>query len=186
MALDKYADRVFIAGLKRTRLARYMLPKNNTRLLPLMTQKIISGLSFDPLDGSSLIDVNFCTGSIIGIYPGNVLERGTKMVAAMYFLYGPLTSLTLTTGKGVHEFVLDENGDFFLKHRDIKIPEGRFMHLEQKKKSITSHMPSGLSISSMKGINFASVVVLSPTFTRYSIRAGYLRIQHLKERKKEN
>jgi fructose-1,6-bisphosphatase I len=134
MALDKYADRVFIAGLKRTRLARYIATEEQHQIITVDNAKNNFGVVIDPLDGSSLIDVNFCTGSIIGIYPGNVLEKGTKMVAAMYFLYGPLTSLTLTTGKGVHEFVLDENGDFFLKHRDIKIPEGKIYAPGAKRK----------------------------------------------------
>ena len=125
MALDKYADRVFISGLKRTRLAHYIATEEQHQIIEVENPKNNFGVVIDPLDGSSLIDVNFCTGSIIGIYPGNVLEKGAKMVAAMYFLYGPLTSLTLTTGKGVHEFVLDDNGEFFLKHRDIKIPEGK-------------------------------------------------------------
>jgi fructose-1,6-bisphosphatase I len=134
MALDKYADRVFISGLKRTRLARYIATEEQHQIITVDNAKNNFGVVIDPLDGSSLIDVNFCTGSIIGIYPGNVLEKGSKMVAAMYFLYGPLTSLTLTTGKGVHEFVLDENGDFFLKHRDIKIPEGKIYAPGAKRK----------------------------------------------------
>jgi fructose-1,6-bisphosphatase I len=134
MALDKYADRVFISGLKRTRLARYIATEEQHQIITVDDAKNNFGVVIDPLDGSSLIDVNFCTGSIIGIYPGNVLEKGAKMVAAMYFLYGPLTSLTLTTGKGVHEFVLDENGDFFLKHQDIKIPEGKIYAPGAKRK----------------------------------------------------
>jgi fructose-1,6-bisphosphatase I len=138
MALDKYADRVFIAGLKRTRLARYIATEEQHQIITVDDAKNNFGVVIDPLDGSSLIDVNFCTGSIIGIYPGNVLEKGSKMVAAMYFLYGPLTSLTLTTGNGVHEFVLDENGDFFLKHRDIKIPEGKIYAPGAKRKEYHS------------------------------------------------
>ncbi len=134
MALDKYADRVFISGLKRTRLARYIATEEQHQIITVDDAKNNFGVVIDPLDGSSLIDVNFCTGSIIGIYPGNVLEKGAKMVAAMYFLYGPLTSLTLTTGKGVHEFVLDENGEFFLKHRDIKIPNGKIYAPGAKRK----------------------------------------------------
>jgi fructose-1,6-bisphosphatase I len=134
MALDKYADRVFISGLKRMGLARYIATEEQHQIITVDDAKNNFGVVIDPLDGSSLIDVNFCTGSIIGIYPGNVLEKGSKMVAAMYFLYGPLTSLTLTTGKGVHEFVLDENGDFFLKHRDIKIPEGKIYAPGAKRK----------------------------------------------------
>ena len=138
MALDKYADRVFISGLKRTRLARYIATEEQHQIITVDDAKNNFGVVIDPLDGSSLIDVNFCTGSIIGIYPGNVLEKGAKMVAAMYFLYGPLTSLTLTTGNGVHEFVLDENGDFFLKHRDIKIPEGKIYAPGAKRKEYPS------------------------------------------------
>jgi fructose-1,6-bisphosphatase I len=134
MALDKYADRVFISGLKRTRLARYIATEEQHQIITVDDPKNNFGVVIDPLDGSSLIDVNFCTGSIIGIYPGNVLEKGAKMVAAMYFLYGPLTSLTITTGKGVHEFVLDENGEFFLKHRDIKIPDGKIYAPGAKRK----------------------------------------------------
>ena len=140
MALDKYADRVFISGLKRTRLARYIATEEQHQIITVDNAKNNFGVVIDPLDGSSLIDVNFCTGSIIGIYPGNVLEKGSKMVAAMYILYGPLTSLTLTTGKGVHEFVLDENGDFFLKQRDIKIPDGKIYAPGAKKKDyLRSH-----------------------------------------------
>jgi fructose-1,6-bisphosphatase I len=134
MALDKYADRVFISGLKRTRLARYIATEEQHQIITIDDPKNNFGVVIDPLDGSSLIDVNFCTGSIIGIYPGNVLEKGAKMIAAMYFLYGPLTSLTITTGKGVHEFVLDENGEFFLKHRDIRIPEGKIYAPGAKRK----------------------------------------------------
>jgi len=125
MALDTYADRVFVSGLKRTRLVRYIATEEQHRIIEVKDPKNNFGVVIDPLDGSSLIDVNFCTGSIIGIYPGNVLNKGATMVAALYFLYGPLTTLTLTTGKGVHEFILDDTGDFFLKHRDIKIPEGK-------------------------------------------------------------
>jgi fructose-1,6-bisphosphatase I len=134
MALDKYADRVFVSGLKRTRLVRYIATEEQHKIIEVDDPKNNFGIVIDPLDGSSLIDVNFCTGSIIGIYPGNVLEKGAKMVAAMYFLYGPLTTLTLTTGKGVHEFVLDDTGEFFLKHRDIKIPEGKIYAPGAKRK----------------------------------------------------
>ena len=125
MALDKYADRIFISGLQETRLARYVATEEQEQIIEIDHPKNNFGVVIDPLDGSSLIDVNLCTGSIIGIYPGHVLEKGEKMVAALYILYGPLTVLTFTTGKGVHEFVLDDTGEFVLKDRDIKIPEGK-------------------------------------------------------------
>jgi len=125
MALDKYADKIFISGLQETRLARYVATEEQEQIIEIDHPKYNFGVVIDPLDGSSLIDVNLCTGSIIGIYPGHVLEKGVKMVAALYILYGPLTVLTFTVGKGVHEFVLDDTGEFVLKDKDIKIPEGK-------------------------------------------------------------
>lgn len=125
MALDKYADGVFVSGLKKSRLVRYIATEEQDQLIEVDAPKNNFGVVIDPLDGSSLIDVNLCVGSIIGIYPGHVLTAGAKMVAALYILYGPLTLLTFTTGKGVHEFVLDETGEFVLKDQDIKMPDGK-------------------------------------------------------------
>lgn len=125
MALDKYADSVFISGLEKTGLARYIATEEQDSIIEIDNPKYNFGVVIDPLDGSSLIDVNLCVGSIIGIYPGHILEKGSTMVAALYFLYGPLTLMTFTTGKGVHEFVLDDSGEFILKEEDIRIPEGK-------------------------------------------------------------
>ncbi|MDD5143680.1 class 1 fructose-bisphosphatase [Methanoregula sp.] len=123
--LDKYADSVFVDGIRESRLARYVATEEQETIVEVKDPKAQFGVVIDPLDGSSLIDVNLCVGTIIGIYPGHVLAKGSTMVAAMYLLYGPLTSLTYTTGKGVHEFVLDESGEFILRQRDLKIPEGK-------------------------------------------------------------
>ena len=123
--LDKYADDVFIDALKKSRLVRYIATEEQDRIIEVKDAKNNFGVVIDPLDGSSLIDVNLCVGSIIGIYPGHVLEKGTKMIAALYILYGPLTLLTYTTGNGVHEFVKTETGEFVLRHKDIRIPEGK-------------------------------------------------------------
>lgn len=123
--LDKYADDVFVEGIRSSRLARYVATEEQETIVEVDNPKAQFGVVIDPLDGSSLIDVNLCVGTIIGIYPGHVLAKGSEMVAAMYLLYGPLTSLTYTTGKGVHEFVLDESGEFILRQRDLKIPEGK-------------------------------------------------------------
>ncbi|MDD1689785.1 MAG: fructose-1,6-bisphosphatase [Methanoregula sp.] len=125
MPLDKYADAVFIDGLKKSRLARYVATEEQEQVVEIANPKAGFGVVIDPLDGSSLIDVNLCVGTIIGIYPGHVLEKGSAMVAAMYMLYGPLTSLTFTTGKGVHEFAMDDAGEFVLRQRDLRIPEGK-------------------------------------------------------------
>jgi len=123
--LDKYADSVFVDGIRESRLARYVATEEQESIVEVKDPKAQFGVVIDPLDGSSLIDVNLCVGTIIGIYPGHVLAKGSTMVAAMYLLYGPLTSLTYTTGKGVHEFILDESGEFVLRQKDLKIPEGK-------------------------------------------------------------
>lgn len=90
-------------------------------------------LTFDPLDGSSNIDVNVSVGTIFSILrmaaaDGDATERdflkpGTEQVAAGYALYGPSTMMVLTTGKGVNGFTLDQNlGEFILTHADMTIP----------------------------------------------------------------
>ena len=138
MALDKYADEVFISGLKKTRLVRYIATEEQDQIIEVHNPKNNFGVVIDPLDGSSLIDVNLCVGSIIGIYPGHILEKGITMVAALYILYGPLTTLTFTTGKGVHEFVMNDAGEFVLRHKDLRIP-GR--------EDLCARCPAGRTIS---------------------------------------
>jgi fructose-1,6-bisphosphatase I/sedoheptulose-1,7-bisphosphatase len=87
---------------------------------------------FDPLDGSSNIDVNVSVGSIFSVLrcPEGVaepterdfLQPGTQQVCAGYAIYGPSTMLVLTTGRGVNGFTLDrEIGEFMLTHPDITI-----------------------------------------------------------------
>lgn len=91
-------------------------------------------LVFDPLDGSSNIDVNVAVGSIFSVLraprPGvaaavaDFLQPGSEQVCAGYAIYGPSTVLVLTVGTGVHAFTLDpELGEFLLTHRDMRIPE---------------------------------------------------------------
>ncbi len=125
MALDKWADDVLVNSLKKSRLVRFIATEEQPNIIEVDKPKNEFGVVIDPLDGSSLIDVNLTVGTIIGIYPGNVLEKGANIIAAMYILYGPLTMLTLTTGNGVHEFVMDEKGAFNLREKDIKIPDGK-------------------------------------------------------------
>ena len=90
-------------------------------------------LVFDPLDGSSNIDVNLSVGSIFSILrcpPGVVdpkaedfLQPGTEQVCGGFALYGPSTMLVLTTGNGVNGFTLDQNvGEFILTHPGMTIP----------------------------------------------------------------
>jgi fructose-1,6-bisphosphatase I/sedoheptulose-1,7-bisphosphatase len=95
-------------------------------------------LVFDPLDGSSNIDVNVTVGSIFSILrapqevidsgrdvvEADFLQPGTQQLAAGYALYGPTTMLVLTVGNGVAGFTLDPNlGQFMLTHPSLQVPE---------------------------------------------------------------
>ncbi|MFI3121614.1 MAG: class 1 fructose-bisphosphatase, partial [Methylococcaceae bacterium] len=87
---------------------------------------------FDPLDGSSNIDVNLAVGTIFsilrcreGVDPAleDFLRKGSEQVCAGFVLYGPSTMMVLTTGHGVNGFTLDQDiGEFILTHPAMKIP----------------------------------------------------------------
>ena len=90
-------------------------------------------VSFDPLDGSSNIDINSLIGTIFSIHEAskdikagddNMFKRtGNSQVCAGYVLYGPSTMLVLTTGSGTHFYVLDKtHGAFILVERNVQIP----------------------------------------------------------------
>ena len=92
-------------------------------------------LIFDPLDGSSNLDVNISVGTIFSILRlprrnaknatlADFLQPGAVQVCAGYAIYGPATMLVLTFGDGTHGFTLDrELGEFVLTHPDLRIPE---------------------------------------------------------------
>ena len=91
-------------------------------------------LLFDPLDGSSNVDVNASLGTIFSIHrkrtPGvdgtveDCLQKGSAQVAAGYVVYGSSTMLVYTAGRGVHGFTLDPSlGEFLLSHENIRIPK---------------------------------------------------------------
>src|SRR5690606_4591724 len=90
-------------------------------------------LLYDPLDGSSNIDVNTSIGTIFSIHrkvstgedgvEADCLQPGSKQVAAGYFIYGSSTMMVYTTGNGVHGFTLDPAlGEFLLSHPNIQSP----------------------------------------------------------------
>ena len=96
-------------------------------------------LLFDPLDGSSNIDVNVPVGTIFSVVRKitrgrhgeleDMLQPGRRQVAAGYVIYGSSTMLVYTTGQGVHGFTLDPSiGEFLLSHPNIRIPDnGRYL-----------------------------------------------------------
>src|SRR5574341_1065355 len=91
-------------------------------------------LAFDPLDGSSNIDVNVSVGSIFSVLRApegavepslqDFLQPGARQVCAGYAIYGPTTMLVLTFGNGTHGFTLDrEIGEFIYTHPSLRVPE---------------------------------------------------------------
>jgi len=134
--LDEYANSVLIYRMQRSGLLCAMSSEENADLIeiPDTFQHGDYILIFDPLDGSSNIDVNVNIGTIFSIFRRTgeggpikleeVLQKGSEQVAAGYFLYGTSTMMVYTTGDGVHGFTLDPSvGEFLLSHQDIKIPE---------------------------------------------------------------
>jgi len=136
--LDVYANEVFIQTLINREIVCGIASEENDDFLAFDGQAAQNAnyvVLFDPLDGSSNIDVNVSIGTIFSIYrrvspigtPAtlqDMLQPGTAQVAAGYVLYGSSTILVYTTGKGVNGFTLDPSiGEFFLSHPDLKMPE---------------------------------------------------------------
>jgi fructose-1,6-bisphosphatase I len=134
--LDEYANSVLIYRMQRSGLLCAMSSEENADLIkiPDSFQQGDYILIFDPLDGSSNIDVNVSIGTIFSIFRRTgengpvkleeVLQKGSEQVAAGYFLYGTSTMMVYTTGSGVNGFTLDPSvGEFLLSHQNITIPE---------------------------------------------------------------
>lgn len=133
--LDVIANDVFIEAMQRSGLlagvaseemdAHYPIPERYPRGDYL--------LAFDPLDGSSNIDVNGSTGTIFSITrhadtsapsDADFLQAGRRQVCAGYCLYSSASMMMITTGHGVAGFTLDNSvGEFILTHPDVKIPQ---------------------------------------------------------------
>ncbi|MBO9370173.1 MAG: class 1 fructose-bisphosphatase [Chloroflexi bacterium] len=135
MKLDVFANQTIIRMNSYTGRLAVMASEEEPDIIPIPegypTGRYV--LVFDPLDGSSNIDVNASIGTIFGIYrrrtpagPGTVedcLQPGRDLAAAGYIIYGSSTMMVYTTGNGVHGFTLDPGvGEFLLSHPNIRIP----------------------------------------------------------------
>jgi len=83
-------------------------------------------VAYDPLDGSSLVDVNLAVGTIVSIFAGSdLLQKGRNQVAAMYILYGPRVSMVYSVGNGVYEFTMNHLMEFTLTRENVRMqPSG--------------------------------------------------------------
>jgi len=138
--LDVFANQIIIERMQHIGQLWCMVSEEDPDLIGIPSQypKGDYILLFDPLDGSSNIDVNVSIGTIFGIFKkkdsdsssdlllGDVLQPGISQVAAGYFIYGSSTIMVYTTGNntGVHGFTLFPSvGEFLLSHENIRIPE---------------------------------------------------------------
>lgn len=128
MKLDVVADAILKKRLEQETAfdIRQFASEEQDEILILKNDGGPYSVTVDPLDGSSLIDVNLAVGTIIGIYKGAILSgrpARENLAAAMCIVYGPLTTLLYTAGRGTHEFVLDPTGNFVVSNEDLQLRE---------------------------------------------------------------
>lgn len=122
LKLDVLSDRIVHQHLCESEIVACFVSEEQKDIIEL-TPNAPYSVVFDPLDGSSLVDANFAIGSIFGVYEGGELigRSPRQQVAALYVLYGPRTLLVYSTGKGVHEFILNDVGEFILLREYIGV-----------------------------------------------------------------
>lgn len=136
--LDVLADEIFIQSFRTGGEVCGIASEENDGFIAFDDETSKEGkyvVLFDPLDGSSNIDVNVSIGTIFSVFrrispvgslatEEDFLQKGTEQVAAGYVIYGSSTMLVYTTGKGVNGFTLDPHiGEFCLSHPDMATPE---------------------------------------------------------------
>ncbi len=134
--LDLFADDIMVRMCDHTGRLCAMASEEREEFIriPDRFRKGSYVLVYDPLDGSSNIDVNVSIGTIFGIFRAvdwdlrgrleDVLQPGRNMVGAGYVLYGASTMLVYSTGIGVHGFTLNpELGEFLLSHPNMRLPD---------------------------------------------------------------
>lgn len=138
MKLDVFADHALLNAVKWGGQVCGAASEENERYFAFdaeINKKAKYVLLFDPLDGSSNIDVNVSIGTIFSIFRrkssvgdlanvNDFLQKGFEQVAAGYVIYGSSTMLVYTTGHGVNGFTLEPSiGEFCLSHENMRIPE---------------------------------------------------------------
>lgn len=195
--MDVYANQVFISVFEQSglvcRLASeemekpYYIPEN----CPIGRYTLL----YDPIDGSSNVDINLNVGSIFSIRrqegsdldgsAQDLLQDGHKQIAAGYVLYGPSTMLVYSIGRGVHAFTLDPSlGEFILAHENIQVPahgpvysvnEGNFWQWEESMRDYIRYVHrhegytarySGALVGDFHRILFQGGVFLYPGTTK--------------------
>jgi fructose-1,6-bisphosphatase I / sedoheptulose-1,7-bisphosphatase len=134
MQLDVLTNELFINGLVEGGLVAGLASEEEDGVLVFPDAKEAQFLVvFDPLDGSSNVPVNVSVGSIFSVLKSpegrcpeeaDFLQSGSQQIAAGYALYGPVTMLVLSVGKGTHGFTLDpESKTFILTHQSMQVAQ---------------------------------------------------------------
>lgn len=147
MKLDVYADEMLISVLKMSNECSGIGSEENPEFIAFQDEYSKNSkyvVLFDPLDGSSNIDVNASIGTIFSIYKRvspigepcteeDFLQPGNKLMASGYVIYGSSTMLVYATKLGVNGFTLEPSiGEFCLSHPDMKCPQdGKIYSLNQ-------------------------------------------------------
>ena len=121
LVVDIWANQFIIDDLRKSELVKTVVSEELPDIVKLSDDGIFN-ITLDPLDGSSNVESNNLVGTIVGIYKKDLPTQGKHQIAAMYVLYGPMTTLIYTAQNGVHEFLHTKKG-FLLREKDMKLPE---------------------------------------------------------------
>ncbi|WP_243373643.1 class 1 fructose-bisphosphatase [Geotalea sp. SG265] len=123
LALDVLSDRIMRKRLIHSGVVCNIASEEMDEIYQVTTDSDgLYSVAYDPLDGSSLVDVNLAVGTIVSIFKGdNLLQEGRKQVAAMYILYGPRVSLVYSVGDGVHEFTMNQLMEYNLTRENVRM-----------------------------------------------------------------
>lgn len=123
LALDIQADNIMTQAFEDSGLVNSIASEEKDDVLKLANNGRYA-VAFDPLDGSSLVNVNFAVGSILAVFEGDSFIGKTPrdMVAAAYACYGPRTTIVLSVGDGSHEFTF-QDGVFVLTRENLQVAE---------------------------------------------------------------
>lgn len=183
MKLDEYCDNTIVEVLRRSGHVCIMASEEIEEPIDVPPPHVPGryALAFDPLDGSSNIDVNVSIGTIFSIHrrtspegtpgtTGDLMRRGSELAGAGYIIYGSSTMLVYTTGHGVHGFTLDPSiGEFLLSHENIMIPskcgtysanEGNYQKWSDGTRKYVDHVksPGDDDLSGMRSRYIGSLV----------------------------
>ncbi len=126
LALDVMADKIIEKELEKSELAALIASEEQDKSKSFSAPRGKYAVAYDPLDGSSLVDANLAIGSIFGIWAGDefIGQTGENLQAACYSVYGPRVIFVIAIqGKGVHEFELNDVGEFTLARENLTVKD---------------------------------------------------------------